>query len=119
MLKLAPESREVLFNGRKVHVLKTRKPVGARRTPPAAAAGEYDTRLFDRLRDLRKELAARQGVPAYVIFNDRTLHEMARFCPATEEALSGLTGVGAAKLERYGEPFLNVIREFDRTGVKP
>ncbi len=65
-----------------------------------------DADLFDRLRGLRRDLAERQGVPAYVVFNDRTLREMARRRPRTAAELLEVPGVGAVKLERYGSAFL-------------
>lgn len=113
VLKLQPESREVLFGGREVHVLKTKKLTGKRRKPPAAAtAGPYNEELFDQLRDLRKELATEQGVPPYVIFTDRTLHEMARFFPAAETEMLHLTGVGEKRAAQYGRRFVEAILAF-------
>ena len=53
---------------------------------------------------------AEQGVPAYVVFNDATLRELATERPADLAALSGITGVGQAKLDRYGEALLEVLR---------
>jgi ATP-dependent DNA helicase RecQ len=66
--------------------------------------------LFERLRELRRRLAAEAGVPPYVIFHDKTLAEMARRRPTSELALLGISGVGQAKLERYGGAFLGEIR---------
>jgi len=57
------------------------------------------------------ELAKAQGVPPYVIFHDSTLAEMARTRPITIDALGRIQGVGRAKLERYGDAFLEVIGE--------
>jgi ATP-dependent DNA helicase RecQ len=71
---------------------------------------QIDERLFDALRSLRNEIAKEQGVPAYVIFHDRTLAEMAAQRPVTEAQLLRIHGVGAAKLGRYGARFLDVIR---------
>jgi len=68
--------------------------------------------LFDALRDLRRELAKDQGVPPYVIFHDATLREMAAAKPRDRHALAEITGVGARKLEAYGDTFLAVIRNF-------
>jgi ATP-dependent DNA helicase RecQ len=68
-----------------------------------------DPALFERLRALRKRLADERGVPAYVIFNDRTLRAMARHRPATPPDLLRIPGVGPAKLGRYGARFLEVI----------
>jgi ATP-dependent DNA helicase RecQ len=68
------------------------------------------TALFERLRTLRKRLASEQAVPPYVIFHDKTLALMARRRPLSLEALLGISGVGQAKLERYGEAFLAEIR---------
>jgi ATP-dependent DNA helicase RecQ len=68
--------------------------------------------LFDALRDLRRELAREQGVPPYVIFHDATLREMAAVKPPDRRALSEITGVGARKLDAYGDAFLTVIRTF-------
>ena len=69
------------------------------------------TPLFEALRDLRKRLADERGVPAYVVFNDATLLEMAAAKPASEAELLAVSGVGPTKLERYGEAFLEVIEE--------
>jgi ATP-dependent DNA helicase RecQ len=68
--------------------------------------------LFDALRDLRRTLAKDQSVPPYVIFHDATLREMAAAKPQTLNALGQVSGVGARKLEAYGDAFLTVIRNF-------
>jgi ATP-dependent DNA helicase RecQ len=65
--------------------------------------------LFDRLRELRKRLADENGVPAYIVFSDATLKAMAEHRPASHGELLALHGVGQAKLERYGDAFLEVI----------
>ncbi|MCB1185017.1 DNA helicase RecQ [bacterium] len=66
--------------------------------------------LFDELRELRLRLAEENGVPPYVIFHDKTLAAMVVHRPESAEALLQLSGVGEAKLERFGEAFLGVIR---------
>jgi ATP-dependent DNA helicase RecQ len=71
--------------------------------------------LLDRLRTLRRAIAKEEQVPAYVVFPDRTLAEMAVRRPRTSAALSGIRGVGPTKLERYGERFLAVVRSADET----
>ena len=68
------------------------------------------TALFQRLRVRRRELAAEQGVPPYVIFHDRTLAAMAQHRPGSPEEFLRLSGVGESKLARYGEDFLAEIR---------
>jgi len=65
--------------------------------------------LFEALRVRRRELAAEAGVPPYVVFHDAVLRDLAADKPRTKAALSRISGVGAAKLERYGEAFLEVI----------
>ncbi|WP_159592867.1 DNA helicase RecQ [Chelativorans xinjiangense] len=70
---------------------------------PAARA------LFEVLREKRLELARHQGLPPYVIFHDRTLIEMATARPANRLELAAISGIGEAKLERYGDAFLDVI----------
>ena len=67
--------------------------------------------LFEALRALRRDLAQQAGVPPYVIFHDATLREMANARPASLAALGEIGGVGARKLEAYGEEFLAVIRQ--------
>ena len=121
VLQLQPESREVLFGDREVHVLKTKKlppktrrrgQAGRRERAGGTEVGEYNEDLFDELRDIRKELATEQSVPPYVVFTDRTLHEMARFFPATETEMLQLTGVGRKRLANYGQQFLTAIQAF-------
>ncbi|KGI77289.1 ATP-dependent DNA helicase RecQ [Oleiagrimonas soli] len=73
----------------------------------------HEERLWQALREARAKLAKEQGVPAYVIFHDATLYAMLRERPADREALAAISGVGARKLERYGEQFLDVLNAGD------
>ena len=86
---------------------------GSRRDKRAAAAtaivGDADAALLDALRALRTKLAQAQKVPAYVVFSDRTLVELATHRPANAGAMREIHGVGDTKLERYGAAFLDVI----------
>jgi ATP-dependent DNA helicase RecQ len=81
-------------------------------TPPLSGADEA---LLARLRDLRRTISRSENVPAYVVFADRTLAEMAVRRPTTDAALAKIRGVGPAKLEKYGKRFLDVVRSFDET----
>jgi ATP-dependent DNA helicase RecQ len=65
--------------------------------------------LFDALREVRRSLAAEAGVPAYVIFHDSTLREIAAARPTTFSELAQVNGVGRNKLERYGEAMLAAV----------
>ncbi|MBU6265957.1 MAG: DNA helicase RecQ [Sphingomonadales bacterium] len=76
----------------------------------AAGMNPVGDPLFDALRTLRRDLAQEAGVPPYVIFHDATLREMAARRPATLRELGEVSGVGARKLEAYGEAFLAAIR---------
>jgi ATP-dependent DNA helicase RecQ len=120
ILRLTPDAREVL-SGRRI--LKLRKPsekLPRQRKPkrgePAASpardglAGEASG-VFQALREWRKGVAKEHGVPAYTVFHDATLQEIARRLPASLDGLRGISGIGATKLERYGEPLLKVVRE--------
>ncbi|MFH0828420.1 MAG: DNA helicase RecQ [Candidatus Omnitrophota bacterium] len=73
-----------------------------------------DEQLFELLRSKRAELARRHGVPAYIIFGDKSLKDMASFKPENREAFSGVFGVGEHKLKIYAEPFISVIKEYCR-----
>ncbi|NLX50643.1 MAG: DNA helicase RecQ [Deltaproteobacteria bacterium] len=77
---------------------------------PARAKTPGADGLFERLRALRRELADKLNVPAYVVFSDRTLLEMAEARPRDEADLLGVSGVGEHKLARYGKAFLDAIR---------
>ena len=66
--------------------------------------------LYEALKTLRRELASEHGVPPYVIFHDATLLLMTRHRPQSAEQMLALSGVGQAKMQRYGEAFLEVIR---------
>ena len=74
-----------------------------------------DAAVFEELRALRAGLAREQNLPAYVIFHDSTLREMATQRPATLDELGRINGVGASKLDRYGERMLAVLQEAEAT----
>ena len=113
-LRLTPESRAVLKGERSVALRAWREAKRSARRPAAAAfvkdlpaAGQE---LFERLRAWRLEAARRHGVPAYVIFQDATLREIASARPSSLDALRGISGVGAKKLEAYGVEIVGLVR---------
>ncbi|MCD8533866.1 MAG: HRDC domain-containing protein, partial [Verrucomicrobia bacterium] len=73
---------------------------------------DCDEKLFQRLRDLRKNLADDLDVPAYIIFSDVALRHMARDYPASPDEFLQIPGVGEKKLEDFGEDFMNEIEEY-------
>ncbi|MGE0157810.1 MAG: RecQ family ATP-dependent DNA helicase [Gemmatimonadales bacterium] len=78
---------------------------------PTGDVSPADEALFVRLKELRKVLADRQHVPAYIVFSDKVLLEMATRRPSSEVELLAVSGVGPAKLEKYGIDFLAVLRQ--------
>lgn len=112
ILKLAPKSCGVLTGQETLRMMleipqkKKAAAVKDALLPPA------DEKLLAALKDLRKSLAMRQSIPAYVVFTDATLVDMCRLKPKTQEEFMEVSGVGQAKSQRYGEVFLAVIAEF-------
>jgi ATP-dependent DNA helicase RecQ len=106
-LALGGAARAILKGERNVEiVVPPRRERKGRREGTTNPVGDP---LFDALRELRRELAVAGQVPPYVIFHDATLREMALRRPTTLAGLGQLPGVGAKKLEAYGEHFLRVI----------
>ena len=93
----------------RVPTVKQRRAAGRSARAASLAGLEVDKELFERLRALRKRLADAQRVPAYVVFSDAALAEMAARKPHTPDELLEVNGVGQAKLQRYGAAFLVVI----------
>jgi ATP-dependent DNA helicase RecQ len=79
------------------------------RTPSWRTEAAVDLGLFERLRALRRQIADSEGVPAYIVFSDAVLREMALRAPRSDRDLLAIAGVGPAKLQRYGERFLEAI----------
>lgn len=112
ILKLAPKSRGVLTGQETLRMMleiPQKKKAAAAKDAPLPPA---DEKLLTALKDLRKSLAMRQSIPAYVVFTDATLIDMCRLKPKTQEEFMEVSGVGQAKSQRYGEVFLAVIAEF-------
>ncbi len=110
-LALAGDARDILKGDAAVMIVIPPKP--ERRQRRERAGGESNPvadPLFDALRALRRDLAAQAGVPPYVVFHDAVLREMALRRPATRTELGTIGGVGARKLEAYGDAFLAAIR---------
>jgi len=117
-LRLTAASRAVLSGGQTVKLREDARPVRAsrrRRDSQTIVGGGslgievYEQPLWDALRALRTQLAKQHGVPPYVVFHDATLLAMLRALPANEDELATISGVGEAKLKRYGRDFLAVI----------
>ncbi|MEQ8860324.1 MAG: DNA helicase RecQ [Pseudomonadales bacterium] len=115
-LRLTDTSRRLLRGDVRLKLREERRPPARRRRSGGSgrvSTGAPDDPLWDALRARRKAIAEEQGVPPYVVFHDATLHDMVERRPTSADALLQVSGVGAAKLERYGVQFLEVIREFE------
>lgn len=109
VIQIADEGWEVLRGSRKVTRRQGTQPSRTRtqvdESPDVAA-------LFEQLRQKRRELAADQGVPPFMVFSDKTLHDMARLKPQTQRDFLEVNGVGQQKLAQYGEIMMEVIGSY-------
>jgi ATP-dependent DNA helicase RecQ len=88
---------------------RRRSPKSYDRVAEPGPLSDEGEALFQSLRELRKSIADRQGVPAYIVFSDKTLRAMAEARPSTPEELLAISGVGPLKLERYGAAFMEAV----------
>src|SRR5262249_17850514 len=110
-LTLTPKGREVLRERMPITLTKP-VDVATKRAKGGAGAIECDEDLFERLRGLRRQLADARDVPAYVIFSDVSLREMARNSPTTRNEFRRIPGVGEQKLRDLAEVFLAEIKNY-------
>lgn len=123
--KLNDFSRQVLFEGKKVELVKF-IPVSERKAKEEESIPKEKGKqeiikdaLFEQLRVLRKHIADAIGVPPYVVFSDATLSEMAQKRPISEAQMKAVSGVGAEKYRRYGQTFINEIVSFAKENSQP
>jgi ATP-dependent DNA helicase RecQ len=119
-LKLTDAARPVLKGGQQVQLRQYQKPVKPKRAPgtsskaqahPEMELSKSEQAIFEKLRWWRVETARSHGVPAYVIFVDATLREIAKVKPSSIDDLRGVTGVGEKKLISYGDEIVAIINE--------
>lgn len=116
-LKLTPSAREVLFEGKKIELVKpavaeTRKEAAKKQVKAKPKRERVRDELFEALRTLRLQLARVRGVPPYIVFSDATLEEMAAKRPITDAMMNEISGVGERKMHLYGEQFKQGIIDF-------
>lgn len=111
VLKLTEKSRTVLFEKEKVYlsapvqVIIAKEPVVYQQYP-------YEKELFDSLKKLRNRMAHEENVPAYIIFSDSSLMDLATYLPLSEKDLPKISGFGAFKTQKYGPPFLEAVQDY-------
>ena len=109
VLKLNPLSWEVMRGQRPVKLVEAKKTKPARTRLEEASWQDVDEILFEKLRDLRRVIAAARGVAAFVILHDSTLRELARIQPTTVEMLRSVRGIGERKITDFGAQFVERI----------
>lgn len=117
VLRLTALSKEVLFNGKEVQMVKMadvkqRQDAEKSKLKKKSVKERVRDELFEALRKLRREIAQKNGVPPYLVFSDATLEEMAASRPTSEFDFSMISGVGEKKLKQYGKIFMDAIIEF-------
>jgi ATP-dependent DNA helicase RecQ len=111
VLKLTEKSEAVLFKNEKVY-LSAPVQVTIAKEPVIYQQHSYEKELFEQLKGLRNKIAHEENVPAYLIFSDSTLLDLATYLPLTHSDLPKISGFGAFKIERYGRPFLELIQDY-------
>lgn len=115
-LKISPLGKKVLKGEKNIQLTypvtaeeKKKKPKIVR----IANEGEVNEELFKELKKVRYAISREENVPAYIVFNDKTLQEIARELPVTENEFLAISGVGLNKMQEYGEEFMEVVRRFN------
>jgi ATP-dependent DNA helicase RecQ len=114
VLKLTDKGRRVLKGEEQPLLLEARKKKAAPK--PSIVEDSWagvDRGLFEELRQLRRTIARQNSLPAYIVFGDATLRDLARKRPTTPEELLRVSGIGLKKLDQYGEQVLNEIRKYE------
>ena len=109
---LTPQASQVLFQGKKVLQKIAVEPEQPTQSPAGSKLYGEDAELFEVLKELRMKLARQAAVPAFVIFSNATLSDMAKKKPQTLSQFKKVSGVGEIKAAWYGEAFLERIREY-------
>ncbi len=114
VLKLTDSGKEFLANPRSFMIVKNHDYESAEESDdiPQGSQGSGDPELFAILKDLRKKIAVKQKLPPFVIFQDPSLADMSIQYPTSVDELQGIIGVGQGKAQRYGKPFVEVIKQY-------
>lgn len=110
-LQLTESARPFLRGEKPLQLALTRLGISATAFVQKQASHRYDKDLFARLRFLRKQIADKENIPPYIVFNDATLQEMAEFLPTSKVEMLEINGVGERKFERFGQAFMTLIKE--------
>ena len=111
-LQLTEEARPLLRGDMSLELAVPRLDTAARAAKADKLSNKhYDKKLFAKLRKLRKAIADEDGLPPYVVFSDATLIDMAEILPTSYGEMLAVSGVGQRKLEKYADPFLDLIQE--------
>ena len=111
-LQLTESARPVLRSESPLQLAVPR--IIATKTRPVVSrlsGSQYDKKLFAKLRKLRKAIADEENIPPYVVFNDATLIELSEIQPISPSEMLGINGIGQRKLERFGRPFMQLIKQ--------
>ncbi len=112
-LKLNPLAREVLFNNKKVFLAEPQKKTfSEKKTQNVTQKTDNQETIFSELKKLRYQIAQQEDIPAYLVFNDASLREMAEKKPQNSAQFLGINGVGLRKLEVYGDAFINLLKNY-------
>ncbi|QLB42947.1 MULTISPECIES: DNA helicase RecQ [Mannheimia] len=110
-LQLTESARPFLRGEKTLQLALPRLGISTTTFMQKQASHRYDKDLFARLRFLRKQIADKENIPPYIVFNDATLQEMAEFLPASKIEMLEINGVGERKFERFGQAFMALIKE--------
>lgn len=112
-LQLTESAKAILKGGEPLELAMPRISAISKiaHNPQRQGVANYDKDLFVRLRFLRKQIADKENIPPYIVFNDATLQEMAQYMPTSNIEMLQINGVGTIKLERFGLPFMRLIQE--------
>jgi ATP-dependent DNA helicase RecQ len=109
--KLTPFGVEVIKGAHTIDLKKERLTVQkAKAKRKVTYFDDYDVEMYDRLRELRREIASEKGIPPYIVFSDKTLKDLSVKQPDSKEAMLEVHGIGEVKFERYGEAFLEILQ---------
>ncbi|MEN8727200.1 MAG: DNA helicase RecQ [Sulfurovum sp.] len=103
---------EVIKGAHKIELKKERLTVQKAETKKKVTYfDDYDVEVYDRLRDLRTQIASEKGIPPYIVFSDKTLKDLSVKVPQDKEAMLDVHGIGEVKFERYGKEFLTLLND--------